>query len=97
MTDYENGDFEWNISKAETNIRKHQVSFKEATTVFADFGMICYDDREHSITEERQVAIGYSAQHRLLTVSFTERNNGRIRIISARRPTSIERKVYESN
>ena len=94
---FENGDFEWNIVKAETNIQKHQTSFKEATTIFTDFGLICYDDEEHSISEERQVAIGYSARNRLLTVSFTERNNGRIRIISARKPTSIERKLYENN
>jgi uncharacterized DUF497 family protein len=97
LIDYESADFEWSISKAASNLSKHQVSFKEATTIFADFGLICYDDREHSVTEERQVAIGYSSQNRLLTVSFTERDNGRIRIISARKPTPSERKLYENS
>lgn len=91
------GEFEWNISKAELNLINHGVSFKEAMTVFQDFGLICYDDIEHSTMEERQIVIGYSRQNRLIMVCFTERESGKIRIISARRATSAERKQYETN
>ncbi len=91
------GEFEWNAEKAESNWIKHGVSFKEAMTIFKDFGLICYDDVAHSITEERQIVIGYSAQNRLLTLCMTETKDGKIRIISARKSTSIERKQYEHN
>ena len=90
------GEFEWHIPKAESNIAKHGISFEEAATIFNDFGIICYDDTEHSRAEERQIAIGYSSQNHLLTVFFTETINNKIRIISARRATSIERKLYEN-
>jgi len=89
------GEFEWDTSKADSNLIKHGVSFKEAATVFKDFGLICYDDTEHSTTEDREIVIGYSAQNRLLTVCFTEKENGIIRIISARKATPLERKQYE--
>jgi uncharacterized protein len=91
------GEFEWDARKAETNFIKHTITFKEAMTVFKDFGMIYRDDTEHSVTEERQIVIGYSAQNRLLTLSVTEKESGKIRIISARKSTSIERKQYEYN
>lgn len=89
------GDFEWDKIKAESNFVKHRVSFEEAVTIFDDFGITINDDEEHSQDEERQVAIGYSRQNRLLTVYFTERT--RIRIISARKSIPNERKIYENS
>ena len=91
------GKFEWDASKAESNFIKHGVTFKEAMTVFKDFGMIYSEDIEHSSTEERQIVIGYSAHNRLLTLSVAEKDNEKIRIISARKSTPVERKQYESN
>lgn len=91
------GEFEWHVYKAESNFIKHGITFKEAITVFKDFGMIWCDDVEHSHIEERQIVIGYSTQNRLLTVCITEKENGKIRIISARKSTSTERKQYENN
>jgi uncharacterized DUF497 family protein len=91
------GEFEWDASKAESNFIKHGVTFKEAITVFKDFGMIYREDIDHSITEERQIVIGYSAQNRLLTLSIAEKDNEKIRIVSARKSTSAERKQYENN
>jgi len=90
------GEFEWNIDKAASNLEKHGIAFKEAATVFNDFGLVCDDDKEHSEEDEkREIAIGYSSQNRLITVCFTERENI-TRIISARKSTSIERKQYEN-
>lgn len=86
--------FEWDENKAEQNLRKHNVSFKEAVTIFHDPLIATMPDPDHSTQEERWIAIGYSSKNRLLVLSFTERSN-RTRIISCRRAEPIERKLYE--
>ncbi|MGB2804745.1 MAG: BrnT family toxin [Candidatus Zixiibacteriota bacterium] len=86
--------FEWDRNKAQQNIKKHGISFEEATTVFGDPLSLTIRDPLHSIDDERFVVIGYSYKYRLLVVVHTERGN-RIRIISARRATRQERKTYE--
>jgi uncharacterized DUF497 family protein len=87
-------DFEWNPNKAEINLRKHGVSFTEAGTVFGDNLAITVPDPDHSNDEDRYITIGWSNRRRLLMVSHTDRGN-RIRIISARELTKVERKEYE--
>ncbi len=89
--------FEWNEKKAESNLKKHGVSFIEASTVFADLSAKMFYDEEHSGNEIREFIIGYSKSNRLLVVYFTERENRRLRIISARKPTKLERNDYEEN
>ena len=87
-------DFEWNTNKAESNLRKHGVSFQEAASVFGDdLGITVYDP-DHSKDEDRYITIGWSDRRRLLIVSHTDREE-RIRIISARALTPSERKDYE--
>lgn len=86
--------FEWDERKAQTNRRKHGVSFNEAATVFADRLSLTGDDPDHSIEEDRLITFGVSEAGRLLVVAHTERA-GRIRIISARIATRSERKLYE--
>lgn len=85
---------EWDDDKAQSNLIKHGVSFEEAATVFEDPVAITFNDQEHSETEERFVTIGYSAQLRALLVINTEREDN-IRIISARKTTPSERKLYD--
>jgi uncharacterized protein len=87
-------DFEWDSAKAAANFRKHGVSFEEAVTAFRDGFAATARDLEHSISEHRLITFGISTQNRLLAVSHTERGN-RIRIISARVATRLERKIYE--
>lgn len=87
-------EFEWNPEKAAANLRKHKVSFAEASTVFGDPLSITVNDSEHSAVEVRSIIVGLSRLHRLLLVSFAERGD-RFRIISARELTRKERKVYE--
>jgi uncharacterized DUF497 family protein len=65
--------FEWDEQKAEQNLRKHQVSFEEAKTIFGDPFSITIPDPEHSASESRYVDIGYSSQGQLLVVVYTER------------------------
>jgi uncharacterized DUF497 family protein len=70
------------------------ISFGEATEVFYDPNALEGEDDKHSAREYRFFIIGYSA-NRLLYVVFAERHRDVIRIISARKPTSTERELYE--
>lgn len=88
-------DFTWDESKARSNLKKHHVSFKEATEVFGDEFSSCVPDPDHSFGEERYLLFGISSKGRHLVVSFTERTEG-IRIISARNMTRKERTAYEA-
>jgi uncharacterized DUF497 family protein len=89
--------FEWDRRKAATNLHKHGVSFDEASTVFHDALARIFDDEDHSGDEPREIAVGHSITGRLLLVSFVERGEGEIRIISARLTTASERDNYEEN
>ena len=64
--------FEWNTEKAKVNLRKHQVSFDEAETVFDDPLFVIFADPDHSFEENRFIIMGESNQNRLLVVSYTE-------------------------
>lgn len=88
-------DFEWNSEKADINVKKHGVSFEEASTVFGDYLSFTYPDSAHSIQEERYIMIGLSNKNRILVISHTQRGE-RIRIISTRQATKRERDFYES-
>lgn len=79
--------FEWNEKKAESNLRKHGVSFFEASTVFGNLSAKMFYDDKHSDNEIREFIIGYSTSNRLLVVFITERENRKLRIISVRKPT----------
>ena len=86
--------FEWDTVKAIANISKHSVSFDEAATVFLDQLALSGPDPDHSAGESRYITFGVSSLGRLLAVSHTYRPGG-VRVISARRVTRLERKVYE--
>ena len=86
--------FTWDPAKAETNRRKHAVTFEEALTVFGDPVARIHADPEHSLGELREILVGHSDRGRLLLVSFTERSRV-VRIISARRATRAEREDHE--
>ena len=87
-------EFEWDSLKADTNSEKHGVSFEEAAEVFADDLSSTIADPDHSLAEERFLIFGRTSSDRYLVVSFTDRDD-RIRIISAREMTRLERKAYE--
>jgi len=85
-------EFEWDENKAQSNLRRHGVTFEEAVEVFFDpfhqTGDASVDD------EQREFIIGYSLSQRLLLVVYVERGE-RTRIISARRAARHERRLYE--
>ncbi len=87
--------FEWDQRKADSNLKKHGVSFQEATSVFADALSITIPDPDHAASEARYIDLGISHRNRLLVVSYTERGEI-IRIISARRVNRSEQKDYEN-
>ena len=87
--------FEWDAAKAALNLKKHAVSFDEASTVFEDPDALVIDDPEHSALEERFIIFGVNAKARLLVVCHCLRESeSSIRIISARKATAREREQY---
>ena len=86
--------FEWNADKARLNLRKHGVSFEEASTVFYDQLSATGEDPDHSLGERRFITLGVSSAARVLAVAHADRDDV-IRIISARAATAAERRVYE--
>jgi uncharacterized DUF497 family protein len=92
----ETPEFEWDDEKAISNLKKHDVSFEEGATIFNDPLIATLHDPDHSKEEERYVSLGISVQGRLLVVVHTARDE-RIRLISCRKATRAERKIYEKN
>lgn len=82
---------EWDTNKNEINKKKHGVSFEAAALVFADEHYLELYDDEHSIDEDRYIAIGLVED--ILFVVHTMRNE-KIRMISARLATKQERRFY---
>jgi uncharacterized DUF497 family protein len=92
--------FDWDTAKAESNERKHGISFKLATTVFADPDITTFADLEHSQREERWYSIGRAETGVMITVVHTFSGTGLIatvRIISARKATQREIESYKEN
>ena len=87
--------FEWDSEKATENLRKHRVSFDEATTVFFDPLSMTVPDPDHSIGERRFITMGASSGGRLLVVAHTD-SGSTLRIISARSASASERERYET-
>ncbi len=88
--------FEWDPVKARKNIRKHGVTFEDASSVFYDLLAMTGADPDHSEEEERMVTFGMSSSGRLLVIAHIERSDA-IRIISARVATKHERQIYEED
>ncbi|MEW6684675.1 MAG: BrnT family toxin [Candidatus Edwardsbacteria bacterium] len=87
-------EFEWDPDKSEANLKKDGISFREASTVFGDPLALTFNDPDHSIGEHRFLTFGHSGMNQLRAVVHTERHR-KTRIISARRATKQERKIYE--
>jgi len=88
--------FEWDSRKAESNARKHGVTFEEAGTSLSDILSITIRDPLHPGDEELWATIGQFDRKRTVVVVHTERA-GVIRLISARLASAHERTRYEES
>ena len=88
--------FEYDPNKAESNRRKHGVTFDEAESVFYDEYARLIPDPDSSFGEERFIILGLSEKYNTLVVCHCYRGaDERVRIISARKADKTERKKYE--
>jgi uncharacterized DUF497 family protein len=85
--------FEWDDLKNRLNIRKHGVSFEDALKIFSLPTTTSFDD-QHSDFEDRYTAMGFLGT-KLLVVNFLQREEDTVRIISARKATRREERLYE--
>lgn len=85
---------EWDERKAAENLRKHGIAFEEVAGIFTSPLLVARDDR-FDYGELRWIGVGL-LEGRVVVVAFTEREAGSVvRIISARKASSHERKAYE--
>ena len=93
--------FDWDPLKAQSNRRKHGITFELAATVFEDPLTLSIPDDEHSDTEERWLTLGRTANGLLAVIVHTYHEAGvdaaDIRIISARPAGKRERRQYETS
>ena len=87
--------FEWDPDKAQSNLRKHQVSFEDAARVFLDPNRIEAFDGREVYGEDRWKTVGL-VEPALLVVVYTIRgeNDEITRLISARKADSYEQAQY---
>ena len=83
----------WDPRKAEANFRKHKIRFSDAETVLFDPMALTIEDQIVD-QEQRLLSVGSDAIGRILVVAYTYHGNT-IRLISARKANSKERKYYE--
>lgn len=84
--------YQWDPNKARLNLRKHGISFADAVGVFEDENAITIEDEAER--EARFITVGRDFLRRILVVVYTFRGDI-IRIISVRKASARERKVYE--
>ena len=83
----------WDSVKAKSNRLKHRIFFSEVEPVFYDPNAISFEDMD-SKGEARHIVIGLDSLGRTVVVVYTYRNTT-IRLISARKASKAEQKVYE--
>ena len=86
--------FVWDAKKAAANLKKHGVSFEEASTIFGDPFAMTFPDPDHSYDEDRFLTFGLSVRGRLIVASQYGPSDT-ICLISARSMTAREQRDYE--
>ncbi len=86
--------FEWDNQKALANRQKHDLSFETACEAFFDPFLVVLEDTEEVGDELREKLIGMTRDWRIVLVVYVMRAD-RVRLISARDATAMERKQYE--
>ena len=84
--------YEWDETKNRANIRKHGIDFMDIPSMF-QHPMVTFLDQRMDYGEERWIGIGI-LKTIVAVVVFTEPKDGTIRIISARKATTHEERIY---
>ena len=84
--------YEWDETKNRANIRKHGIDFMDVPSMF-QHPMVTFLDQRMDYGEERWIGIGI-LKTIVAVVVFTEPKDGTIRIISARKATTHEERIY---
>lgn len=87
-------EFEWDEQKRQSNLNKHGIDFVRACQIFQGY-TVEFEDNRYNYGEDRFIAIGKTG-NQTLTVVYTLRDEV-IRLISARKATKNERKIYDEN
>jgi uncharacterized DUF497 family protein len=85
--------YQWDSVKAKANVKKHGVEFADAVGVFDDPDAITIEDQD-SEGEQRFLSIGADILGRIIVVAYTYRGDD-LRLISARKATKQEVRIYE--
>ena len=88
--------FEWDEEKDRINKQKHEMPLKAGIPVFDDVNAIEFEDNRFNYGEERSIIIGIDNRTKLLFVVYTMKSKNITRLISVRKATKSERKLYES-
>lgn len=88
--------FEWDEDKDKINTQKHEMPLRAGIPVFDDVNAIEFEDDRFNYREERFVIIGIDNRTKLLYVVYTMKSKNITRLISVRKATKGERKLYES-
>ena len=83
--------FSWDETKRKTNLVKHGLDFADAKRVFSG-AIFTFADERFNYGEERFITIGM-LHGAVVVIAHTESNN-EIRIISMRKATQNEQKIY---
>ncbi|MFQ5687324.1 MAG: BrnT family toxin [Candidatus Scalindua sp.] len=87
--------FEWDGRKEKTDIKKHGISFDEASSAFYDENAIQFFDPDHSQGEGRSILLGISFKLRVLVVCHCSRKEETVvRLISTRKADRGDEKEY---
>jgi uncharacterized DUF497 family protein len=86
--------FIWDENKNKSNIRKHDIDFKDATEIF-NYQMLCFLDTRKNYGEERWIGIGVLKGSKAVIIYTEDELLEEIRIISVRKATINESEKFK--
>jgi uncharacterized protein len=87
--------FEWDENKNNLNIKKHGFDFEDAYIIF-NMPMLVISDTREDYGEDRYIGIGILKKAVVVIVYTESTEKDMIRVISLRKATKNERKIYEN-
>ena len=82
----------WDEEKRRSNLARHGLDFADAEEVFRG-AVLIFEDKRRSYGEQRFVALGMLSEI-VVVIAFTEPEEDSIRIISMRKATRNEQRIF---